>query len=119
MSEFMYPKADQYAQPEIKAAVARFRELPLEEREKLPLLWWLLNDTTQAFKPSKKESLYTDFARTGTQRCDNCSYSYLNIHHRVYICSQIRGCIKMTGWCKYWERVKENPYLCEKQEERG
>jgi hypothetical protein len=116
MDDFMYPDADKNVQPEVKEAIERFRRLPREERARLPLIWWLLLDTTQVLKPSKHEAQYIDFAKSGTQRCDNCSYSYYNLHHKVYICSQIKGCIKPTGWCMYWERVKDNPYLCEQQE---
>lgn len=108
--EYEYPDAGKFAQPEVRQAVQRFRQLSFEQRAELPLLWWLLNDSTQAYKMTKLESEYVDHATTGTQRCENCDFAYLNVRFKTYICSQIQGEIKPQGWCRLWERGNHDPY---------
>lgn len=110
LEEYMYPEAGRYAQPEIKEAIQRFRALPFKQRAELPLLWWLLNDSTQSFKMTKEESEYIEVAETGTQRCSNCDFAYFSVRFKVYICSQIHGEIRPSGWCRLWEHNADNPY---------
>jgi len=90
------------AQPEVKEAIERFRELPEDEREDV-LLYWLLGSGTPPYKVSKQDSEYTDAAE-GKQTCDNCEFLYLKNANNKYICSQIRGRVKPEGWCNRWEK---------------
>lgn len=106
----LYPDAAKQSQPEIRAAMERFRSLPARKRAELPALWWMLNDTTQLFKMSKGDAQYTDHS-TGHDDCESCDYIYFSIRWQKYICSQIRGYIEPTGWCRLWSRDEHaDPY---------
>ncbi|NDQ58575.1 MAG: hypothetical protein GZ088_16025 [Acidipila sp.] len=104
-----YPNAGTHSQPEIREAVERFRSLPADKRAELPLLWWLLQDSTQAFKASKIDSRYTAHS-PGKQSCASCDFIYLSLRWNKYICSQIEGEVAPAGWCRLWERSTADPY---------
>ena len=107
--EYQHPDAGgKDAQPEVAKAVERFRKLPVEEREKKPLLYWLLGSGTQPYKTSREDSQYTD-KTYGKQRCDNCVHAFKNVVNDKCICSQIQEEIKPEGWCKLWEEGDYNP----------
>ena len=97
-----YLNAGNDAQPEVLEAIERFRELPEEERQEEVLLYWLLGSGTPPYKVSKEDSEYTDDADS-KQSCDNCEFLYLKNNNNKYICSQIRGRVKPSGWCNRWE----------------
>lgn len=102
--EFEYPEAGgELAQPEVKKAVERFRQLPVEERAKQPLLYWLLGAGTPPYKVSKKDSEYKDPTEIPNQTCDNCEFYYFETSNDVYICSQISGDVKPKAWCNLWD----------------
>lgn len=107
---FLYSHAGEKAVPEVKAAIERFRDLPLEEKIKQPLLFWLLGESTQDYKFTQKESQYVDESRVPDQRCDNCMYGYIELatlgtKDEKIICSQIQGYIKKAGWCNRWKAL--------------
>lgn len=111
---FMYPSAAEgNAQPEVKEAVERFRELPYEERSKLPLLWWLLGATgTPPYKTPPLERAYVDESPY-ENNCDNCQHMYYHPASDTYICDQISGVIQPEGWCQVWKA----PFDTEKYKE--
>jgi hypothetical protein len=98
---FDYLSAGKKAPPEIRAAIARFRRLPLKLRLQTPLLWWLLPEGTPPFKFSQEESAYQPGPK-GEQRCANCRSSYQHVTSGTYICDQIRGPIRPEAWCRVW-----------------
>ena len=98
-----YPQAAIQAQPEVMAAVARFRMLPAEIRSDNVLLWWLLGSGTPPYKMSKTDSTYVDKSEVFGQTCKNCIFTYKRFVTGQYICSQIRGEIKLPGWCRLWK----------------
>ena len=100
-----YPQAGETAQPEIQAAIARFRELPEAERAEIPLLWWLLGDGSQPYKMSKPDSNYVDHSRS-RQQCQGCLHAYYRVADEAFICSVIRGIIEPKGWCRLWEPME-------------
>lgn len=103
VDENLYPEAGYREQPEVRAAIARFRALPPNERAARPLIWWLLNESTQAVKMSQQDALYTEQSR-GPQTCGTCRYLYLSNFWRRHICSMIQGNdISPAGWCRLWE----------------
>jgi hypothetical protein len=99
----MYEQAGKHAQPEVQDAIARFRTLPEHERAELPLLWWLLQDSTQVYKTLKQDALYTDHASSRRTSCATCDYLYESVRFGLYICSQIEGTVEPSGWCRLWE----------------
>ena len=100
---FMYPDAGELAQPEIKAAIERFRKLDETERSKQPLLFWLIGESTPDLKVSKRDSQYTDKSQVENQTCGNCHFAYTRsaVGNR-HICSQIDGPVELPGWCNRW-----------------
>ncbi len=100
-----YPKAGEAAQPEVKAAIKRFRKLPMADRKKKPLLYWLTGEATSDLKMSKADSEYTDKSST-KENCGNCEYIWKEPTSDRYICSQISGEIKPAGWCRLWDAAK-------------
>jgi len=108
----MYLEAGEKAQPEVKKAIGRFRQLGDKERDQV-LLWWLLGSGTPEYKMSKADSDYKDQTEIKEQTCGNCEYAYTkswrqlaNHKDQLYICSQISGAIKPEGWCKLWKKGK-------------
>jgi hypothetical protein len=57
---FSYPSAGQFAPPEIKAWIAKWKKLPEVVRGTTPLLYALLGDGTPLFKLDKSDAAYTD-----------------------------------------------------------
>jgi hypothetical protein len=104
---FQYPKAGKNAQPGINKDIETYKKLPPEEKAKTPLLWWLLGSTTQDYKMSKKDALYTEESKTAGQKCSNCRFAYQHITSGRYICSMMRGNIEPGAWCRLWEADKE------------
>lgn len=88
--------------PEMRAAIQKFRSLPLEERKKQPLLYWLLGTGTPAYKADKQEAGYVDETNISTQYCANCIHMYHNVLTKKNICAYIEGEVEPRGWCKWW-----------------
>jgi hypothetical protein len=101
---FKYPKAGQNAPAGVKQEIENYNKLPPEKKVELPLLWWLLGSTTQDYKMSKKDALYTEESKTKNQKCGNCKYAYKHLVSDIHICSVMRGQIEPEGWCRLWEK---------------
>lgn len=107
IGENLYPEAGRFAQPEIQAAIERFRRLPAEERARTPLLWWLTGgESTQGYKMSKADALYTDRSQSPEQVCCNCRFFYYSNAFKIYICSQVQGTVACAGWCRLWKHER-------------
>ncbi len=110
----LYPHAGG-SQPEVKAAVARFRTLPARVRSRIPLLYWLLGEGgTPPYKMTKASSDYgAPPPNAGGQICGNCRFAYARVVNGQLICSQIEGDIGWGAWCKLWvgggEKYREVP----------
>ena len=97
-----YKEAYDKAPAEVKAAIERFMRKPKAFRDNKPLLYFILGSGTPPYKMSKKDSLYVD-KTTKAQKCSNCVFTYIKYVDDKPICSQIRGTIKLGGWCKLWQ----------------
>lgn len=105
MTDYEYPDAGtEDAQPEVVDAVERWRnEVPEEEKHDQPLLYWLLGSGTPEYKMDKEDAEYIEEPQGG-QKCANCEYAYLEAETGEMICSQVRGQIHASHWCRLWER---------------
>ena len=100
-----YPRAGtRVAQPEVQAAVARFRQLPVVQRENNVLLYWLLGDGTPPYKMGQVDAEY-GIPRVRGQRCGNCEFAFQHVGTGEYICSQIRDSIRPERWCRLWAPI--------------
>lgn len=97
-----YKEAYDNAPAEVKAAIERFMRKPKAFRDNKPLLYFILGSGTPPYKMSKKDSLYADKS-INKQNCGNCIFTYIKHVENKPICSQIRGTIKLAGWCKLWQ----------------
>lgn len=104
MTDYEYPEAgSEEAQPEVQEAVERWREkVPDDVKEEQPLLYWLLGSGTPPYKMAKDDANYVEEPQGG-QQCSNCEYAYLSTEDGTMICSQVRGQIHATHWCRLWE----------------
>jgi hypothetical protein len=104
---FDYPLAGKHAQPEVRAAIKRWRaRVPVTVKSRLPLLYWLLGEGTPPFKMPKPDAAYgpPPAQFKGTQRCSNCRFAYAKvINPQIIICSQIEGRIQPQLWCRLWK----------------
>ena len=99
-----YPNAGEDAQPEVKEAIERFRQLPEEERAKKPLWAWLLGEGTPDFKASAEDSEYSDMSHMPNHTCGNCESMYFHLGSQKWVCSQIGPHVELPGWCNRWNR---------------
>ena len=92
---YEYPKAGTHAPPEVRAAIHRWRtRVPPSIKKRIPLLYWLLGDSTMPYKMSKPDAKYGPApARYRGQICGNCRFA----------CSQMEGRIKLGLWCRLWK----------------
>ena len=104
-----YRDAYDKAPKETKRVIESFQNEPKELRDKKPLLYYILGSGTPPYKMGKKESGYVDVS-SGRQKCSNCIFTFQNTVKKTYICSQIRGTIKLGGWCKLWVGENQNKY---------
>jgi len=102
-SQYIYPKAGQNAPQQVQDAIKEFRGLPEAKRKNIPLLYWLLGDSTPAYKMTKEESEYTDESEREDQQCGNCKFAYKKLVNGKLICSQISGRIQENGYCRFWK----------------
>jgi len=102
-----YDDAGSNAQPEVKAAMDRFRRLPEDIRAKKPLWSWLLGEGTPRFKVSAEDSEYVDKSPDDHHVCANCEFFYLHIPTHDGICSEIEPRVKAAGWCNRWLPIAE------------
>jgi hypothetical protein len=102
--EFEYPRAgSERAQPEVQEAVDRFRNLPRDERAKLPLLYWLLGAGTPAYKIAKEDCDYKKITDNPEHTCGNCEFYYYKPSKDIYICSHVEGEVEPEAWCNRWK----------------
>lgn len=99
----MYPQAGANAQPEVQAAIGRFRQLPDMERAQLPLLYWLIGSGTMPYKMSKTDAQYVDPSPSPSHKCENCRHSWASVKHGFHICDLMRGHIRGSAVCALWE----------------
>ena len=104
-----YQEAYDKAPQETKKVIESFQNEPKYLRDKKPLLYYILGAGTPPYKMSKKESAYVDVS-IGKENCSNCIFAFQNTIKKTYICSQIRGIIKLGGWCKLWVGEKKTTY---------
>ena len=104
---FYYPDAGLKAPAGVKREIKKFRQMP-ETRYKVkrPLLFHLLGSGTQPYKMTKRDSDYTDESIVTGETCGNCKSSYLQVATGRILCSQIRGRIKLEGWCRLFQLPK-------------
>lgn len=102
MSKFSYENAKKNAPPGTREEIDRFEQMPNEYKEKTPLLYHILGDSTPAYKMSPSDAEYVETSNVPGQNCENCRYTYHQPKRDAYICSQIRGKIKLAGWCRLW-----------------
>lgn len=98
-----YQEAYEKAPAETKRVIESFQQKPKSFRDKKPLLYYILGSGTPPYKMGKKESAYVDEA-SGKQNCGNCIFAFKSVVKKTVICSQIRGTVKLAGWCKLWDR---------------
>jgi len=96
----MYPDAGKNAPEEVKKVINEFRELPDDQRDEV-LLYHILGSGTPPYKMSKEDSQYVDDSGSDNT-CGNCEFIYLKLANKKHICSQIRGRIQPSGWCKLY-----------------
>jgi hypothetical protein len=101
MIDEQYKEAYESAPEETRKSIQAFMSKPKAFRDKKPLLYYVLGSGTPPYKMSKKDSLYVDNS-TKRQKCSNCIFTYIKYVDNKPICSQIRGTIKLGGWCKLW-----------------
>lgn len=100
--EEQYQEAYDKAPEETKRAIEKYEQMPKSFRDEKPLLYYILGSGTPPYKMSKRASAYVDKA-SGKQNCDNCIFTFQNHISKKYICSQIKGDIKLSGWCRLWK----------------
>lgn len=103
---FSYSEARKINKPWIQEAIVEYDKLSREEKEKIPLLYYILGDSTPTFKMSKEDARYTDKSNISNQACATCEFIYLKLANKKHICSQIRGHIKLSGWCRLWKKAE-------------
>jgi hypothetical protein len=103
MIEEQYKDAYDKAPEQTKRAIESFSKEPKQVRDSKPLLYYVLGSGTPPYKMSKEASAYVDKA-SGKQNCGNCIFAFQSVVTKNYICSQIRGNIRLAGWCKLWKR---------------
>lgn len=87
--------------PEVKEAVRRFKqEVPDDEKEDTPLLYWLLGTGTPEYKMSKKDAAYKEEPEDDMV-CSNCQYYYEGVDGEA-VCSKVRGQVYPEHWCRLW-----------------
>lgn len=100
-----YPNAGAHAQPEVRAAVERFRQLPAEQRAQMPLLYWLLGSGTPPYKSTPEDARYVQLSVVQGEQCGNCRHAWQSVPTGNRICAMIQGSIEPQAWCRYWDAV--------------
>jgi hypothetical protein len=103
MKKFLFPLAGRGAQPEVQAAIARFRNLPLMARERVPSLWgWLLGkEGTPPYKYDRSEIQWAQ-QPVRNMKCANCQRWYIHYVTQTGICDSVSGPWKGDWWCDKW-----------------
>jgi hypothetical protein len=101
----LYPDAGRNAQPEVREALKRWKDLPRDEKITTPLWSWLLGDGTPVYKLPGAAVEYTSKSEFAGRTCGNCRFAYQKVATGKNICSVIRGPIDLAGWCQLWDGV--------------
>lgn len=106
--KFKYPEAGENAPEPVREAIKMFhKQVPAEQKQDQPLLYYILGDGTPPYKMSQEDSDYVDESDVEGQTCANCEYAYKKVAYDKHICSQIRGDIAPDGWCRLWEKANK------------
>lgn len=102
--QYNYPNAGNNAPwPVVLAIKYYLSKIPESVKKTKPLLYWLLGSGTPEYKMSPEDAHYQK--AEGDQRCGNCEFAYSKIARpHIKICSQIRGQIDESYWCKLWQK---------------
>jgi hypothetical protein len=104
MAPFWYGSTGRRAPKLVQFAIAQFRQLPTKVRAQVPLLWWLLGESTAQFKMTQPEAQYgSPPPDRQQQRCRTCLSAYQHITTGTLICSQMAGTIAPEAWCRLWK----------------
>lgn len=95
-----YPKAGKNSGSGVRVEIKRFATLPESIKQDTVLLYFLLGGGTMAYKMPMNTAAYTDRSKIDDQNCANCPFAYRRVVDGKVICSQVRGEIKLMGWCK-------------------
>jgi len=99
-----YNDAYKYAPDEVKQLIDKFRALPEDEKDKKPLLYYIIGTGTPKYKMEKADSDYIDESKTKGQSCGNCEFAYYKPAKKKFICSQVRGEITKPAWCRLYKK---------------
>ena len=81
-------------------AWVKYIKLSPVDRVRLPFLYFLLNRGTPAFKSPPRLTFYQLPTPIPGYTCASCPYAYEKVARRGrFLCSQIRGPIKLDAWC--------------------
>jgi hypothetical protein len=101
-----YENAGENAPAGVRQEIENYKKLPLEQKENLPLLYYLLGSGTPPYKMATEDADYTAKSSVQAQTCANCEYFYHKpARGQRYICSQIQGLVKPSGWCRLWKKA--------------
>lgn len=110
ITSFLYKGVGTAAQLEVQKAIERFRKLPLEERSKTPLLFWLLGSSTPPYKAIPSDVSYFEKTIIENQTCGNCHFCWIHaVNKSVVICSIVNEnllpnrSLNLNGWCDRWK----------------
>ena len=94
-NNFDYPTAGVYANPYVQKAISQFRRLPIEEKRKKPLLYWLLGSGTPPYKMTKKGSNYIRNLKEKQITSSRESRSSFNVSSTSYGGALLRYCTEV------------------------
>lgn len=109
-----YRDAYEEAPPETQDAILAALERKGEDQ---PLLYALLGTGTPPYKMPKPAADYQQEPKEpeqdeqappdsfGTAQCGNCEFFYEGVDGAI--CSQVRGEVKASHWCRLWKAARE------------
>lgn len=104
LKRFMYPHAGQGAPAEVRAAIQRWRKLPIEVRAKTSLWAWLLGpDGTPPYKMDPNQ-IKVEKQPVAGRKCANCQRYYTHVVTGTGLCDKVAGVWAPSWWCDQWER---------------
>lgn len=89
----------------VRIAFKAFLQLPDDVVENKTFLSFFLGTRIDEFKFSHKSAKY-GLSEVVGQNCSNCIYLYTNNVENKNICMKVRGSIRKSLWCKFWENKK-------------
>lgn len=107
-SKKQYPDAGKNAPEGVQEEIAEYHAMSQEYKDGRPLLYHILGSGTPPYKMSKEDSDYSATTPIQGEICGNCIFAYQNVVRKSFICSQIRGRIKLEAWCRLWKGERES-----------